>query len=247
LKLFDLSAVLIRLESDFNDKYYDRTDRPLPFKGNRPYFIWIFGNYNQIKTILDTRILNNIKGGYSNRHVFNSTRKATETGFKILSTSKIGDFSREQLNNKIITEASVSKDNRTKGLFGFSLAVDFSNSMQNSEYFMDTGNYRLSDSKYILNVSAIEDKNDPTLKGYTHILKLQTSELRDEDLRIEVPCRTPKWVLDASSSDDSNFLNDREEQWKTFGLRHLFDGVIAAFCPESSPNSLNTISVKIKR
>lgn len=247
LKEFDLSAVVIQLQSNFDGLYYDKTDKPLSFKGKRPYYIWIFGSTQQISTILNKKVLDNIKGGYSNRLVLQSIKEISEPSYKILYSPKIGSFSAKQLNAKIISDASTSKDNQTKGLFGFNVAVDLSNSLQDANYFLDTSNYILNNTKYQLKIETITDKNDASLSGFTHILKLQTSELREDVLKIEIVGKTPSWVFNSTSIDDSNILNDKNEQQKTFGLQYLIEGISDAFYPKSNSNAIHSISITIKK
>lgn len=247
IKDFDLSAVIIQLESNFEGAYYDKTNKSILFKGKRPYYIWIFGSTQQVSEILDKKILDNVKGGYLNRLVLESNDDQKQANYKILSSPKIGDFSRTELSNKIIADASLSKDNQNKGFFGFNLAVDFSNSIQDPSYFLDTKNYRLSNPNYQIEVESISNQNDPSLSGFTHLIKLKTADLRNETLEIQVVGQMPSWVYNSSSIDDSNILNDATEQQKTFGLQYLIEGVSDAFYPKSSTNSIFTFAVTIKK
>jgi hypothetical protein len=248
LKEFDLSAVVIQLQSNFDGLYYDKTDKPISFKGKRPYYVWIFGSAEQISSILNKKILDNIKGGYFNRFVFQSAKGISETNYKILYSPKIGNFSAKQLNSKIISDANASTNNQNKGLFGFSVAVDFSNSLQDAKYFLDTANYVLSNSKYQLKIETIADNNEASLSGFTHLLKLQTNELREEVLKIDVVGKTPSWVSNSTSLDDSNILYDISQQQKTFGLKYLIEGVSDSFYPKTNnTNAINTISITIKK
>lgn len=247
IKEFELSAVIIQLESNFDGIYYDKANKKIPFKGKRPYYIWIFGSNQQISSILEKKILDNIKGGHLNRLVLQSIKEISVPNYKILSSPKIGDFSRTELINKIITDASLSKGNQNKGLFGFNIAVDFSKNIQDPSYFLDTTNYILSNPNYQLEVQSITDKSDTSLSGYTHILKLKTSDLRSETLEIKVVGQTPNWVYENSSIDDSNILNEVSEQQKTFGLQHLVEGVNDAFYPKSSSNAISTLTITIKK
>lgn len=247
IKEFDLSAVIIQLESSFEGTYYDKTNNPIIFNGNRPYYIWIFGSNQQISEILSKKILDNIKGGYLNRLVFQSKKEQIQPNYKILSSPKIGDFSRTELNNKIIADASISKNNQNKGFFGFNLAVDFNNSIQDPNYFLDTTNYTLSNPSYRLEVELISNKNDPSLSGFTHLIKLKTADLRNETLEIQIVGQTPKWVYTSSSIDDSNILNETSEQQKTFGLQYLIEGVSDAFYPKTSSNAVTTFTITIKK
>ena len=247
LKEFDLSVVVIQLQSNFDNFYYDKTDKPLSFKGKRPYYVWIFGSTQHISTLLGKKILDNIKGGYLNRLVFQSIKRKTEPNYRIQYSPKIGSFNAAQLPNKIITDASVSTSKQSKGLFGFNVAVDFSKNLQDANYFRDTANYILSNDKYQLKVEPITDKNNLSLSDFTHLLTLQTTELREEPLRIEVIGKTPTWVYNSTSTDDSNFLKDSNEQRKTFGLKYLVEGVSEAFYPKTSLNAINTITISIKK
>ncbi len=247
IQAFDLSAVIIQLESNFEGTYYDKTNNPIPFKGKRPYYIWIFGNNQQISEILDKKILHNIKGGYLNRLVLQSEKEQSQPNHKILSSPEIGDFSRTELDNKIIKDASLSKSNQNKGFFGFNLAVDFSNSIQDPSYFLDTTNYVISNPSYRLEVEPISNKNASSLSGFTHLIKVKTTDLRNETLKIQVVGQTPNWVYNSSSIDDSNILNDISEQQKTFGLQYLIEGVSDAFYPKSSSNTITTFTITIKK
>jgi hypothetical protein len=105
----------------------------------------------------------------------------------------------------------------------------------------------LSNTKYKLEVEKIEDKNDASLLDFTHILKLQTNELREEVLKIYIDGKTPSWVFNSTSIDDINILNDKSEQRKTFGLKYLIEGIIEAFYPKSNSNTINSISITIKK
>jgi hypothetical protein len=205
------------------------------------------GSTEQITSILEKKILDNIKGGYSNRLVLQSIKGISQPNYKILYSPKIGSFSAQQLNEKVISEASSSKENQNKGLFGFNLAIDFSKSLQDANYFLDTNNYILSNTNYKLKVETITDKNDAFLSGFTHLLKLETSDLREEDLKIEIVGKTPSWVFNSTSIDDSNILNDNSEQQKTFGLQYLIEGTSDAFYPKSNSNVINSLSITIKK
>ncbi|HMP22460.1 MAG TPA: hypothetical protein PKC39_15990 [Ferruginibacter sp.] len=247
LKAFDLSVVVIQLQSKFDGIYYDKTNNDIEYNGKRPYYVWVIGNKNQIGQILNKKILDNIKGGYTNKLVFQSIKASSEPKSKILYRPRIGEFDSKLLAQRIITNASASKENKNKGIFGFNVAVDFSNSIHDANYFLDIDNYLLSNPKYQLQVEIIEDKNDPSLSGFTHLLKLKTNELRDGFLKIDVVGKTPSWVNTSTSFDDSNILSDKTEQQKTFGLKYLIDGVSDAFYPKSGSNTINSISVTIKK
>lgn len=246
LRKFDLSTVIVQMQSNFDGEYYDKTNKIISYKGKRPYYVLIFGSSEQIKSILDKKILDNIKGGYLNRLVLQKNKEIIEPNFKILYSPKIGSFSAKQLQNKIISEATPSKDNKNKGVFGFSLAVDFSNSLNDDKYYLDTSNYKINDNKYKLNIETINGMSNSSLSGYTHILNLQTNDLIEEAIKIDVIGKTPNWVKESSSNNDSNILTDIEEQQKTFGLTFLINGLTYAFYPKSD-NIQNSMTINIQK
>jgi len=249
LKTFDLSVVAIQLQSNFNGLYYDKTDKPIQMNCKRPYYIWIIGNTKQISEILREKILDNIKGGYQNRLVLQSINGVNEPKIKILSKPTFGDFDRAEISNNIISDATESKDTNTKGLFGFNVAVDFSNSMQDGKFYTDSGNFKSSNVNYDLKIETINSNNsDASLSGYTHLLKLQTTSLRDETLHIDVIGCTPNWVYSSTSIDDANIVRDNLEKQKTFGFKFLMEGVTDAFYPKTNrSNSISSIKITIKK
>lgn len=247
LRVFDLSAIVIQLESSFNGTYYDKKITPINLSTKRPYYMWIMGSTSQIQTILDSKILDNIKGGYLNRLVMSKIKQESTPNFKILINPKIGEFSSEDLDKKIISEAEPSDKPNTKGLFGFDLAVDFSSSMQDTKYFLDKNNFRLSNTSYNLTAKTINDPNNISLKGFTHIIHLETKKIQDGPLKIDVIGNTPNWVYNSTSIDDSNIQTDALEQKKTFGFKFLMEGINDAFYPKTNPNTINSFTVTIKK
>jgi len=245
---FDLSVVIIQLESNFDGMYYDKTDNPISLKCKRPYYIWIIGSNAQIKAILDKKILDNIRGGYHNRIVMQSLHGQKELpNFKILYRPRIGEFNSKSLDKGIILDAEQSNMNGESRVFGFKVAVDFSKSLQDRQFFTDVSNYELSNKKYSLKVEAISDPNNVSLREFTHVLSLQTNDLTEETIKINVVGKIPGWVHNSTSDDDSAIASDQKEKAKTFGFKHLIDGVCDAFYPRSDPNEISTVNITIKK
>lgn len=247
LKSYDLSAVVIQLESNFDGLYYDKTNTKIYLNCKRPYYIWVIGNSKQITEILDKKFLDNINGGYKNRLVLQKIKGTNNPSYKIQSKPVFGSFDRSEIGKGVLAEAKGSEDIQNKGLFGFNVAVDFSNSLQDANYFMDITNYKLSNENYNLKFEKIKNNQDASLTGFTHILKLQTAFVRDEILRIDVIGNTPAWVFNSTSIDDSNISRDALEEQKTFGLKFLIEGVSDAFYPKSNSNSISSIKINIKK
>ncbi len=251
LKDYDLSIVMIQLVSDFDGNYYDKNDKPVGGIKKRPYYIWLIGNTNQIKAVNESKILENIKGGYQNRVIFSPIKnEGTSANYKILFSPKIGDF---ELNEGAKGKISSASINRQDKKFGFNVVADFSSGLQYPNYYSDSSNYVLSNNTYKLSVEPI-DKNDQTTKGFTHLLKLETQDLRAEKLVINVVGKMPAWVENYTSIDDTKIKDeecDEKEkicEWeKTFGLKYLIGGINDAFYPQSGKNILYTINIPIEK
>jgi hypothetical protein len=246
LQIFDLSLIVLQLESEFDGIYYDQQNKPITLKTSRPYYIWIVGSSSQIKSILGKKILNYLKQGYLNHLVFQKLNEPEHPDYKILMRPRIGEFELNSGAKGPITGAAVSRDTQNKGIFTFTMAVKFSESMQDSKYFLDPANYQLSDNRYTLTVEPVNE-SDQALKGFTHKLILSTKELSDEVLKIDVVAKTPGWIGAFSSLDDANIASDENEKHKTFGLKPVVDGVGEAFYPLSKENIMSTLSVSIKK
>ena len=242
-----LSVIILQCTAKFEGTYYDHFNTGHPnINTFRPYYIWFIGTSTQIKNLVDYKIFENIKDGYANKLVIQAIKDVTQPNYKIQYRPRIGEFDSKSLEDGIITGASTSRENQNKGVFGFNVAVNFSSSLQDANYFLDTANYELSDKKYSLKVELITDKNNAALIGYTHILKLQTNELKYETLRINIIGKAPSWVYASTSNNDTKIETDESEKQKTFGLKSLVDGVCDAFYPKSNTNVVSTISITIK-
>jgi hypothetical protein len=243
----NLSVIILQCTSRFEGTYYDYFDTPHPkMDMERPYYIWFIGTEPQIKSLVDSKIFDLVKGGYKNKLILQTIKEPNQPDYKILMNDKTGNYRLREGAKGPISEASKSTESRTKGLFGFNVAVDFSKSLQDSGYFLDTTNFLLSD-KYNLQVESITDKSDITLTGYSHKLRLKTFDLKDETLKIDVIGKVPGWVYSSTSNDDTQIETAANEKQNTFGLKYLVEGVCDAFYPKSNKNVISTINITIKK
>lgn len=250
LKSKELSLIILQVLGNFKGQYYDRYDHAIQIKNSipRPFYIWFIGTRGQIEAITKSKKLEEIEGGYTNKLVIQTIKEIERTKFKILPQQVNGKFDISLLPQKIITKPAYLKDGKNKGSFGFSIAADFLNNLQDSKYFLNPSNYELSDKRYILSIDPIDSKtNNPALKGYSHILNFKTTSLNYETLKIDVIGKVPDWVSESNSLDDSRIAIDISECKKTFGIESLIKGVGEAFYPKSNANTISTIELIIKK
>ncbi len=244
----DLAVAVLQGQAQFEGTYYDQNDKPhAQLAAARPYYVWLIGTAAQIQSVLDSKILEQTRNGFTNKLVIQSASEAVQAPFKILVSPKIGEFNPKSLAQGIITDATVARDERNKGVFEFTVAANFSKSMQDAGYFPDSTNFKLSNEKYSLKARPITNQNDPSLNGFTHLLTLHTTDLKDEKLQIDVVGKVPGWVYTSSSENDTKIETDVAEADKTFGFSYLVEGVSDAFYPRSQANPLYTIPLTIKK
>lgn len=244
----DLSVAILQGQAQFEGTYYDRNDKPhARLTAERPYYVWLLGTAAQIQSVMNSKILAQTRNGFSNALVIQSAGAAIQPPFKIQYRPRIGEFNSKSLAQGVISDAQAARDDRNKGVFEFNVAVNFSKSMQDTGYFLDSTNYKLSDPNYSMKVKPITDQNDASLRGFTHLLTLRTTDLKDEKIQIDVVGKVPGWVYSSSSEDDTQIEIAADETSKTFGLRYLVEGVSDAFYPRSQANPLYTIPLTIKK
>lgn len=241
LKQGQFAIAIYQLKSDFNGPYFDLNDKPTPFKGQRPYYIWIVGTELQVKSLLNSQVINNSNTSLLEKAVFKSTEKVEDAPFKIVMSNRTGDF-RLGADKDELQDAKATSD----GEFGFSVAVNFGISLRGDSYFLDPTVYQVS-SNYTLEPRLLTEKerSSPALKGFTHLLVLKTKQFTNQDLDIDIASKSPSWVENSTSMDDTHL---RDGELKTFGLKYLIDGVSDGFSfyPAQKDNIISKIRIKIK-
>jgi hypothetical protein len=238
-----LSIIVLSCLADFKGVYYDRYNNKVPFNSavTRPYYIWIIGGQPQINTIVESKLLERIDGGYSNKIIFQCIEKNQQPDIQILPNSGAGKFKLKRGENSLINEAAKSDKKFDNGLFGFAIRADFSKIIQDRSFFLDTVNYKISGGNF--HIVKIEEVHDQP--PYSHILKFETDNLIDDSVKIELISKIPSWVSSNSSTDDSKIGVDQNEIRKTFGLFDLMKGVQNAFDQKNKEGNISTIKLKV--
>jgi len=244
LKNKSLAIILLQVKGSFKGVYFDHDNRNIPIENNieRPFYIWFIGTSEQINAIYEDKMIERIDGGYLHKLAVQKIDDIQRFNNKIQPNPKIGSFSNRELRDFIIEDSRIETNGKDEGYFGFNVAVNYSNSIQNSEFFMDKSNYKISNPNYTFDI--IETSKTP---GYTHIIKFKTKNLVEEDLELKMIGKCPSWVINSTSNDDSGIATDNVEQSKTFGLKYLVEGVCDAFYKTSDSDEIYSIKITIKK
>lgn len=244
----NLTIAIIQCKAKFEGTYFDYLDHPHEnMSMERPYYIWFIGTFQQIHSITNQKIFELLKNGYSNKLTIKAINEIEIPEYKILYRPRVGDFNSNDLHKGIINDASTSEDDRTKGLFRFNVAVNYSKGLQDETFFLDSANYVISTSGYVFKPSKISDRSNPSIYGFTHVLSFQTTNLKTEIIKVDIIGKTPSWIYDSTSSDDTGIEHDTLEYHKTYGLKYLVEGVCDAFYSPYPSNTISSFSITINR
>jgi len=233
----DLAVLVLKMESDFDGSYSNSKSVNVGrLTAKRPYYIWIIGSPLHLTEIAKNgKLFVTLKSnGFTNdRMIFESSGKEKQPEFKIGASEKYS------FNNK---DHKIQAKRLKKGeKYNFVLDVNFNDAFRDSAFFADADNYDVKD--YELSVNAKQPKN------FKHRVSLSSEKIALGALKINVMEKIPKWVSEVHSIDDTNIRKDVSEQAKTYGFKHIVDGVYSAFYPTISadePHVLQTINLNVQ-
>lgn len=247
----DFSTIILKLNSQFNGVYYIESRRPnkidLSNKNiRRPYYIIIFGKKAALHHFLSKIDFNHYKGFENSYYLMEP--EASKPNAKIIRNNKIGDFEIVQPSaNLILNNAQSGGRNADPDEFQFSVAVNLDFLKMNDSYLSDPGNYDVSNNYKITSITKNTDETNESLKGYTHVFILRTTDLKQmQDVSIRLKSKLPAWVQASSTIDDSNPY-DSAQQRKTFGFEYLARGISEAYADHNNDKEQLAITIKISK
>lgn len=242
LRTRPLSTLVLQLFSDYTGTYWDFQHNTTQLTGQeRPWFIWVFGHDAHLdafeKVLAQSDI---VKSNMRNQHRF-TLWDGSQMNYNILPSPVIGSFlmDRDQPRT-VINRARPETRSDLRGVFQFSVGVDYSSLPLAETYLMDAANYHVSDP-YTLQV---HKSNHP---GFTHILRVQTSDLRTGGVLIRLKNNLPGWVEAYNLYDDTDILSPDQVE-RTFGIKYLFTGAHQGYLwhPNYSENYFS-INIQVNR
>lgn len=235
LRNTDLGTICLKLLSNFNGVYYNKEDKPVQVNTLRPYYIWLMGPKNLLEDFYATMSPENDLKGYKNNYIlFPNTAEKTPFYTILKETGKTGRFKSDRGSRDFVHSIyDISYDNR---VFQFTMAADLSKIPVDSSYAFDRNNYKLTDGFTLTDIKKINRNNilprdwvaiENT--GATHIFTIKTTkEYTLQNLQLSLTRQIPGWVGATHSIDDKN-ISYGGESLKTFGLKHLVEGVNDAY------------------
>lgn len=223
----DYAAVLYRLVSMFDGKYYNKFDHPTQIKDERPFFIWLLGNKNQLQRLTSEIKKENMKG-HGVDHTFCISKMTAATPYGILPMPRIGTFKIDPSNVKTnILNAKVDKK-AVGSKFVVSFGVDYSGFLLEDSYLTDPANYEVNNKAYTVEIN----RNPNSSSSYTHIMKIKLDSsqpvISRGNIKVSLLMKSAPWAEEYTDIEGEDINADNAME-KTFGLKTLIDGVYDAY------------------
>ena len=212
----DLGVEIIKLDSKFDGYWYCGHNRELLKDAKRPYYIWIIGSQKYLAEFNKKVPIENIIGGIKEYSAYAAPQKIPF------------DMNR----STYVTNHS--------GKINVEILVNLRGSLQSSELYKNTAQYKSANPSQVTVISACEitDASSP----YSHVITLEIDNpetLKLETLTFSYPYLAT-WV---SNSDDTTGTNVKKNLDRTTGLMALIKGVAEAY---KNSTTYGSVSFELK-
>lgn len=218
LKLYPNTAVKVyQLSSQFDGYYYNNEDSSIWINSQRPFFIWVIGQVEQLDKLCREVPDSKFKGS-GVQNVFSIIASNKKVNYAVKKNSGKFDLDKKfpKTSIKNLEKDSKGKQNTAK----FSVNVNLSGLLLNDNYLLDNSNYDVSHKDYKWTVT----KAIPNSFGYTHTLNFSSEKVHKGVVAIKLKNQLPQWVIDANDDDGSTPI-----AYKTYGIKYQIQGVYEAF------------------
>ena len=227
------AIIVYKLSALFNGTYFNRINTSITINEQRPFYLWVIGNVEQL-TELHTKILENDFQGSAVQQVFSTTTGNKSANYAVKMGS--GNFKLDRKSPKTtITKWKTNTRGLARGTASFSINADLSGFLLSDDYLLDTQNYELSDKDFSLSIT----KSLPNTFGYSHEMKLTSSIVKKTSLSIKLKNQIPPWVEETNDYDGSSAVAG-----KTYGIIFQIQGVYEAFT--NNTKYFTEIKIEIK-
>jgi len=218
LKTYPNTSVLIyHLSSQFEGYYYNREDSRIYINSQRPFYIWIIGNSEQLDNLCHKVPTSKFKGN-GIQNIFTVSRSNENKNFAIKLGSGNFDLDKKSPKNTIMHWKKDKKGSQNSPRF--SIDANLSGFLLDESYLKDTANYELNNKDFKMSITKAVINNF----GYTHTLILSSPRVQKGIITIKLKTKIPGWVVEVNDDDGSSPIAD-----KTYGIKYQIHGVYEAF------------------
>lgn len=237
------AVLILQFQSKFKNALYYSVENNDEFriKQQRPYYIWLFGNYNRVSNLYNNSNfkLNDFKGYLNSFFIHN--KSILKPKFTILKTStnkkSVGKITLDRDNKGHgISSLKPSERKKPEGKLEFFIAMNIDNLLVNKGYIKDPSNYKASSPFKVKKIEKLPESDITSLdrkriKDWaTHVISLRCKgcgNLNDLDkIQLKLERNAPDWIYNSTTTDDTD---EEKIKDKTFGFSKLIDGILKAY------------------
>lgn len=213
------AVMAIRFHSSFNGTYYTKTDAQIPLCGQRPYYVWFFGNQSLLAGVRRA-IERELKERDAKTYV--GAPGYAQAPYKTLKSTHPYHYENARAN--------------FNGTWTFSFLADLSVFPETWKYLEEDDHYKTNREQYEISDIKENEQDNPGPYNTKFVVKV---EGRKNDAltpgMVEISLKSPsskvpKWVkeTDDPQGEDYDHGYDPKLQ-RTFGLRSLIEGAAACY------------------
>ncbi|MDD2199555.1 MAG: hypothetical protein PHE08_07515, partial [Bacteroidales bacterium] len=227
----NISVIIYQLLSQFDGLYYNHEDNVTKINEQRPYYIWVIGDNDNLIELIQKVPESKFKGnGVHNYFSITGGPKAIEYAVRIGSGNFDLDKKEPRTTIKNLKIERKGKQNIAK----FSVNANLSGFLLSDSYISDVSNYEMNNKDYSLTIS----KSVSNIFGYTHQLNFESVRVHKGVISVKLKSQIPPWVEDINDDDGSTSVSG-----KTYGIKYQIHGIYEAFTITN--NYYTEIKIKI--
>lgn len=229
-------VVLYMMTSKFTGTYYDKTDKKYNINGeDRPFYMWIFGQYRDLVDLRNEIPDNKFKGNGVVKK-FEISKLSADLNYRI---KPVGKKDKDPI-YEIKKDDEVSVKKQSFG-YKFIVQVDYNDYglILGDDYLLDADNYQIGDTTVSVKVKKLQSNN-----GYSHELSFELS--KDFFPRGSIEKELKVWFNDFK--EDWSDVNDDEGgpavYGKTYGIKYQVEGICDAYSSKDGRCAEMTFKVR---
>lgn len=246
----DLACLVYQFDSNFKGNYFDYENTKRQIDQKRPFYIWVFGQTQNIaelklKYVPDRDFkVTSIRNQWM---IFNTELSALQNNYQygllLPNTSAVGSYKRvDKTTVRSVRKPSPSDNFR----FSFGVNMSLAGLLMGNDYVNDTRNYvhlvnGFSKQNFYGRIETDVNANSP----YSNIFSVE-SELpfaRGVFSLAFIP-QIPDWAVECTDDDDRSFNGDNDD--KTYGLDAIFKGIFNGYNCGNKDNMIAQFDFEIR-
>ncbi|MDR1169814.1 MAG: hypothetical protein LBK97_03165 [Prevotellaceae bacterium] len=221
------AVIVYQLFSKFNGTYFNYQDANIPHNGQRPYYIYIFGQAKYLAELRRKIPESSFEGG-GVKKMFSISAENQQVDYAVIRGSGRFDILRNSKTDII----NLKKDSRS-GNVTFAITANFQNLLLDEGYLTNPDNYELKD--YSLKIKKNENSG-----RYTLSLQPQDNNPHKGAVTLKLKMATPDWS-DVNDDDGATAVAG-----KTFGIKYQIQGIFNAYTHPGKQAYYTEIKINIK-